>query len=690
MNTKQFKTVFLSTIVAILVQGSSWAQESSFNSKFQEASRLEEEGEVSRAYDIWKSLASENPDNGNVNYRAGLAFLNAANQKSAALPFLERAIEIGIAKNWDPISPSEKKSPIEVYYHLGRAYHLNYKFDKAQEAYTNFIEQAPAKHFMQAQALLGNAQVDHARILTKNPVEFNITNLGPVINTDENEYSPVISIDENALFYTSRRLRPDSSNLGIKDRNTGEYFEDIYASYKNRKGEWQTPELLEINTSDHTATMNVSVDGQTLFLYQDDNGVGNIYESKLVGETWSEPIKMEGVNSNAWETHLALSADGQTAYFVSNRNGGIGGRDIYKVKKLPTGKWGQAQNLGPKINTPYEEDAVFISPDELTLYFSSQGHNSMGGFDIFTTTLDENGEWSEPVNIGYPINTVDDDVFFVTSADGKRAYYSSVKESGYGNKDIYIIDLPRPQEVRLALLKGTIIAGDDAGLPSNMLIKVTNKATNDVTIFTPRQRDGSFVAILPPCYDYDVAYEIDDKVVARDAFTIDCESAYQEIYKELLLNPVRIGPDGTASIVVEEEDGTVVVASTGGDLQPANFLRYFGYNETKLSAEEEIFKSFMSNLKKMVETKGSAEITVIGSASKVPTKTYGNNQRLADERASESKKRIEKHAAEMGIDTSRLSFVKVEGKVQGPEYKGDATAKRSEYRKSQYVEITAK
>lgn len=690
MNTKQFIHLPMVFLLLVLTGQTSLAQNESFSARFQEANRLEEEGEMNQAFMIWSQLAAENPQNGNVNYRAGRAYLSAPNQKRAALPFLELAIGLGISKNYDPISPNEKKSPVEVYYYLAKANHLNYKLDDAKEAYGKFIQEASSKHFLQKDALLGQQQVEHALALLKTPVEFSIENLGAVINSEFADFSPVISIDENALFFTSKRLRADSANYGIKDRVVGGYFEDIYASYKNRKGEWQEPELLDINTLDHTATINVSVDGQTLFLYQDDGGIGNIYESKLVGETWSTPIKMEGINTNNWETHLALSADEQTAYFVSNRNGGYGGRDIYFAKKLPNGNWGQAQNLGSNINTMYEEDAVFISPDELTMYFSSQGHNSMGGFDIFTTTRNDAGEWSKPKNIGYPINTVDDDVFFVTSADGKRAYYSSVRDSGYGEKDIYLIDLPEPQEVRLALLKGLIIPAESASLPDNMVITVINRGTRESTIFTPRQRDGSFVAILPPCYDYDVEYEIDGMIVARDTFSIECDLAYQEIYKELLLNPVQMGEDGTAWIVRDQTDEVAVVSSTGGSGKPATFKRYYGYNETNLAEEEQLFSEFMTNLKDVVDRKGRADISIEGSASKVPTETYGDNNKLANLRANGAKKRIIDNAKSKGINVNQLNFVKVEGKVQGPEYSGNARVSADEYRKFQYIDIIAK
>jgi len=679
MNLKVFLYPFVPTVIVVLLSLNLYSQESSFSSKFQEAVRLDEENELSQSLVIWTQLAGENPENYNVNYKAGRAYLLSFNRKNAALPFLQKAAKGKISRNYDPISPNEKDVPVEVYYYYAKALHLNYEFDKAEENYDLFIRNAPVKHFLYPEAELGLNQIANAKILMRNPVEFEIENLGAVVNSEYPDFSPVISVDENALFFTSARLRADSSNFGVFDQATGLHFEDIYVSYKDRNGVWQEPELLSINTAQHNATVNVSVDGQTLYIYRDVNG-GDIYESRLVGETWSEPVPVsDQINSSAWETHLTITPDGQTIYFVSNRRGGLGGRDIYRVNKLPDGQWGKPFNLGPKINTPYDEDAVFISPDSQTLYFSTTGHNSMGGFDIMYSTLDENGEWSEPTNIGYPINTTDDDVFFVTSADGRRAYYSSVRESGYGEKDIYLIHLPDPQNVNLAILKGTIIAADGGQIPDDIVVFINNRETGNSQTYTPRARDGVFTAILPPCNHYDILYQINGKIEARDTISVGCDLDYQEINRELLLNPLLIAADGTAFIM----------SSTSGDAVPAEFKKYFGYNQQTILHEEEMYANFMSGIAKIVKTKGKAEITIVGSASKVPTRSYTSNQVLAENRAESGKKKILDNAAKYSIDASKLIFKSVKGVVQGPDYQGDYKDGADKYEKFQYIEIKA-
>jgi len=525
-------------------------------SLFEEANMLMEEKFYNQAADRWLELLDQNPQNSNYNWKLGEAYMKSYNQKSKALPYLKVAAELrGSSQGgfntsgYDPFDPKEKNAPPQVDYYLGKAYHLNGEFDSADQYYQKFIDESEPKNDFYPLALHGMEQTANARKLTVHPGKFNISNVGPVINSEYPDFSPVISVDGNALFFTSRRVRPDSSNVGIIDPMAGLPYENIFVSYKDRTGIWQTPEALNINPVEgHIASVNVSADGQTLIIYKDDAGDGNLYESKLVGELWSEPVKMgSDINTKSWETHGALSADGNTFYFVSNRAGGYGGRDIYRVVKLPTGEWSKAQNIGNVVNTPYEEDAVFIHPNGRTMYFASTGHNSMGGFDIFTTDLQADGTWSAPKNIGYPLNTVDDDIFFVTTADGRRGYFSSDKTGGFGEKDIYFVDFPEEMGAEgLAVLKGFIVPPPGEQLSPTTILYVTDKETGEVKSYKPRQRDGVYVAILPPCKNYNLDYRVDDKTIHTEDIFVECESAYQEINKEVYLNPVAL--DGKADI----------------------------------------------------------------------------------------------------------------------------------------------
>jgi tetratricopeptide (TPR) repeat protein len=725
----------------------------SFNWKFEEGNKLMEEKLFNQAADIWSKLLATDPDNANLSYKLGYSYFQSYNQKSKALPHLEQAARARSAgkyggfntAGYDAFDPKERNAPVEVDYYLGRAYHLNDQFDKADSFYQKFLDEVDERHELRPAAIRGKEQTANARILKADPVEYTLSNAGPVINNDLPDFSPVLSVDGNALFYTSRRVRPDSSNANVIDAIAGLPYENIYVSYKDRDGNWQAPELLNINPTGagHLASANVAADGQTLFIYRDDGGDGNIYESKLVGEVWSDPVLMgSDINTKAWETHGTLSADGNTFYFISDRKGGVGGRDIYRVVRLPDGTWSKAQTLSTTVNTPYDEDGVFIHPNGRTLYFSSQGHNSMGGFDVFVTDLQENGSWGVPQNLGYPLNTVDDEVFFITTADGRRGYFSSDKIGGFGEKDIYFVDLPSELETEgLTVLKGFIIPPPGGTLPPSTILYVTDKSSGEVKTYKPRQRDGVYVAILPPCKEYNLDYRVDDRTVHTENIFVECESAYQEINKEIYLNPVSLaGPATMADLpkgsppgkkekgtpaktdvprktAKEPEVPTGVVAkgdtSEKPDAQPVartdqrtdaqkketgatrttpdasyadEYTKMYAYNAKDIDLNEARWRAFIDVVVGLIEKNGEARVVIEASASKVPTRTFGTNENLSRQRMEDARKRIVEAVGARGKDANLLKLEAVNNLVQGPRY-GSDPQNTEKYEKYQYVKL---
>jgi tetratricopeptide (TPR) repeat protein len=701
-------------------------ENTSVNWKFEEANKLMEEKLFNQAAEIWSELLTTDPENGNLSYKLGYAYFHSYNQKAKALPHLEKASQVRSAGSngsfnttgYDPFDAKERNAPVEVDYYLGRAYHLNSQFDKADQLYQKFLDEVDEKHALRPAAKRGMEQTANARTLRASPVDYSVSNAGPVINKELPDFSPVLSVDGNALFYTSRRIRPDSSNRGIIDPIAGLPYENIYVSYKDREGNWQAPELLNINPVEggHLATANVAADGQTLFIYRADGGDGNLYESKLVGELWSEPVLMgSDINTKAWETHGALSADGNTFYFISDRKGGFGGRDAYRVVRLPDGTWSKAQNLGNEVNTAYDEDGVFIHPNGRTLYFSSQGHNSMGGFDIFYTEQQDDGRWSLPQNLGYPLNTVDDDVFFITTADGRRGYFSSDQIGGYGEKDIYFVDLPSELESEgLTVLKGFIIPPPGESLPPSTILYVTDKSTGEVKTYKPRQRDGVYVAILPPCKEYNLDYRVNDVTVHTEDIFVECESSYQEINKEIYLNPVSLA--GPASIVDlpkgsppgKKETGIPVVAGVAGaDKKPLTdaelkekgathvapdaryadeFTQFFAYNAKDIDENDARWKQFVDVVVGLIEKNGEAKVVIEASASKVPTKTFGTNENLSRQRMEDARTRLVEAIKARGKDANLLKLEAVNNLVQGPRYQGDYQ-NTDKYGKFQYARL---
>jgi hypothetical protein len=516
------------------------AQDESFRQSFLEANTLMEEKQYNVALPIWLNLQTEQPANFNVNYKVGVCYIYSANNKAKALNYLVKAVQ-NTTKNYDPFSSSEKKSPIESYFYLARAYHINYELDNAMLNYNSFKEKISKKHYLFNEVDHHLEQCKNAKIAVANPVNIKVSNMGLLINSPLADYSPVLSIDESTIYFTSRRIRKDSSNYYIKDIEDGQHYEDIYVSY-NYDGVWTEPQLIGINTEGHDAVINISSDGQTLFLYKDDGGDGNIYASNLEDGEWATPYKLSSdINLESFESHAHISPDGNFLYFVSNRDKGIGGKDIYMCKKLPNGEWAQAQNLGDIINTPYDEDGVFIHPDGKTMYFSSKGHSSIGGFDIFYCIKDDAGNWSKPVNMGYPVNSTDNDVFFVTSADGKRGYYSSFQEKGYGDKDIYKISLEDADAKPLTLLTGYIKVIGRPELPSDAVVTVINNETEErERIYKPRKKDGKFSIILEPGNEYHIVYSAAGFSQEEDLY-IPPISSYQEINRGINLDDVVFG-----------------------------------------------------------------------------------------------------------------------------------------------------
>ncbi len=281
-----------------------------------------------------------------------------------------------------------------------------------------------------------------------NPAAFSIVTVGGAINSEFDDFAPVVNEDETLMIFTSRRR---DGNLNENVFSDNKPYEDIFFSEK-KNGVWSPAQNIGeiINTEFHDSNLALSADGKQLFLYKDDNN-GDIYESYRKDDgTWSYPQSMsENINSEGFkESSISISPDGTILFFSSDRPGGQGGIDIYYSIKDENGEWTRSRNLGPIINTEFDDDGPFIDYDGKTLYFSSQGRKGMGGYDIFRSEYDSaESKWAEPVNVGFPINTPDDDVYFVSTKDGKRGYYASVREDGQGFTDIYQVTILKEDEV---------------------------------------------------------------------------------------------------------------------------------------------------------------------------------------------------------------------------------------------------
>ncbi len=516
-----------------------------FEKNFNLAEGLLEKGDFQQALLLYQELLKMDSDNSNLNFKAGFCYINTVTEKTLSIPYFQKAIK-DVNLRAVPESFQEKSAPIESYLYLAKAYHLNYEFAKAinlLDTIKILIPNYKEEFTENIDGLEENCK--YGIELMKYPVKIFVKNLGSTINSEFDEHSPVFSADESTLIFTTKR----KGNIDDKMTEDGQYFEDIYIASKKDDSLWNPPVSISanVNTSGHEASIGLSVDGQELFIYKDESNMvnekdGNIYYSKLEGDIWSKPVKLgPTINTKYNENHASISADGEQLYFTSDRPGGYGGLDIYVSNKLPNGEWGPAKNLGTIVNSSDDEIGPFIHPDGVTLFFSSKSHMNMGGFDIFFTSKDENGEWTEPTNIGYPINTTVDDVFYMPTPDGMRAYYASQQAGGVGRNDIYLLSLPESEEKSLTVMSGVITLADGSQ-PKSVTITVTDIDTKDVIgTYTPNSKTGKYLFVLKSGKNYNVTIDADGFLPFTDNLMVKKGTAYQQIQKAVKLDPIILG-----------------------------------------------------------------------------------------------------------------------------------------------------
>lgn len=446
-------------------------------------------------------------------------------------------------------SPEEKGKAIEIIeqvkitnpeynlvnFYLAKAYAVNYEFDKAVNLFNMYLagnissEEEEKGLALQMIQNCKNAKEILADTITQNIVE----NIKYPINSQYSEYVPVISADGAVMIFTYRGIKSKGADKVNQSMGSVDYNEDVFISYK-KNGDWTEPVSIgdNINTDGHDAAIALSVDGQTLFIYKsENNNMGDIYVSQLKGNSWTKAEKLKGdVNKNdSWEGSASLSANGKVLYFASDREGGRGGRDLYKAELQSDGSWGNVQNLGYTINTAYNDDAPFIHPDNKTLYFSSEGHTSIGGYDIFYSKLDEYGSFGEAVNIGYPINTIDDNRYFVLAADGKTGYYSGGGENSIGEQDIFKIITGKVGKPVLALLLGNVYYNDVVTGSFMNLYRADNGEMEGS--FKSNTETGKYVMALTPG-KYEIEVELESGEIVRDSLNLTEIKEYVEMYKD--------------------------------------------------------------------------------------------------------------------------------------------------------------
>jgi len=484
----------------------------SFKSLYFKSLHYLEVYDYSAALDILLEMKELDPENCNTHFFIGNCLMNLPNREKEAIPYYEKALE-SLTIAYKIANPREKNAPIDAIELLGNAYHMNYEFEKAIEKYEfygNFLSE------YNEDAVRSNARKirrsKNALKLVQNPVDVKIYPL-ETVNSEFSEYKPLLNAQENTMFFTAKK--PDGLTDNKDDQ--GDFYEHIYFSEKVGNN-WTQAKLMPspINTKKSTSALYLSADGQYLLssMVNNDNNIGplgrGIFESYKNGNVWTDPqIFQNKVNTSYLETSANMDLNKNMVFFVSDRDGGLGGKDLWMIKKLDNGSWSSPQNLGEPINTEYDEESPYFHSDGKTLYFSSKGHSSIGGLDIFKSELDKELNWSSPKNMGYPINTVNDDLSFVPTVTGNRAYFSSVRNGGKGKSDIYEMILPNQEESSLAVYKGKVT--NQNGKPiKNIEVSVQNDKYYPVyKEFQINKSSGKFVFVFESGNFYNIKFDID-------------------------------------------------------------------------------------------------------------------------------------------------------------------------------------
>lgn len=589
--------------------------------------------------------ANADPANIKANFEAGHFYLKTVG-KDLAVKYFLRVYERNPGYRFD------------LEFWIGKSYQYGLEFDQATDFFNRYkqkLNQNPTYRGTDRVDLVtvdrSLMECENGRDFVSHPGNYAIVNLGREVNSEWEDYAPVLNENEDELIFTSRR-KQDNLNDDVFEDNKP--YEDIFISRKV-DGAWVKATNIgrTVNTQFHDSDLGMSADGKTLFIYKDGNG-GDIYScQRLSDNRWGEPKSLPGlVNSSYAEKSVSISRDQSILFFASNRPGGYGGLDIYSATKDSKGEWTNVKNLGPSVNTDQDEDGPFIDYDGVTLYFSSKGWKNMGGFDIYKSTLNKsNSTWTTPENLGYPINTPDNDIYYVSTRGGQRAYYSSVRDDAMGYDDIYMIGppeprsepvstkvLPPPDTTAVAVaepkppvrepqnipLRFVVTAVDaETGAPVDALIKLQGQRDN-VIVAGQRQAPGNYVFSITATEAKDYRLSVEREGYAFQNLNLRLEAASAAPVTQTRNVELKRLSVGTVS----------VLRNIYFDFDKATF-RTESYNE-------------LNKLDRMMQQNPALTVEISGHTDNVGGSTY--NQKLSQKRA----EAVKDFLISRGIDARRI------------------------------------
>ncbi len=597
-----------------------------------------------------------NPDNAELNYRLGVCYLYT-DDKYEAIKYLVRAYELKPLVNKD------------IRYLLGRAYHQVLEFDKARDQYLLYSQDLSPEEKVELSGEIEKLiqECKNGKELIQHPVRLIIQDLGPEVNSEYDDYNPVFAYNDSALYFTSRRpfgKKPDHSEVDYK------FLEDIYVSSID-DGRFSEARRMgkPFNTKHNEAVVGVSPDGARMFIYKGDIEGGDIQVSTINPEKmkWKKPDELKGkLSSDATETSAALSPDGRELYFISDDpKTSRGGKDIFVSTLDSKGKWQEPKNLGTLINTSYNEEGVFITADGKYMYFASNGHNSMGGYDIFRSERTEVGNWSEPENMGYPINSPDDELFYITDKTGKYGYYSAIRQEGLGARDIYKVIFLGAEKEMLTATKDTLIAGpepgtvpgfitmptmlnidtayiltgfvrDTMGRDTTVLAKLSfiNAATGEVEASAMTINGGRYTARLNSAKPYGVEINANGYLYFLDVIDLTDADGDEPVTKDFFLQRIEVGTKVVLENIYFETGKAVLTPASYNSIdQVLRFLENNASVKLEISGHTDNTGSYKVNAKLSEQRAKSVVDYLIGrgiNAERLTYKGYADSQPIAD------------------------------------------------------------
>ncbi|MFT3739052.1 MAG: OmpA family protein [Breznakibacter sp.] len=527
---------------------------------------------------------------------------------------------------------------LPAYFSLGKAQYLEGSFEDAIASFRRYERLSQKrKGALKVDEWVIRAQF--AQEAVRNPYKFEPQNLGSNVNSDYDEYWPSLTADEQTLVFTVRVPRDTVLyKLGNLPQGPGYFQEDFYESTRAEDGSWIPRRRIDppLNTESNEGAQTLSADGNWMFFTgcgrKDSKGSCDIYFSQRTINGWTKPVNIGGpVNTPFWETQPSFSADGRTLFFISNRSGGMGKNDVWSAQVVEIdGKgvpiFGNLKNLGEGVNTAGDESSPFIHPDARTLFFSSEGWPGMGNMDVFVSRLGEDNKWMQAVNLGFPINTANEEVGFVVNARGDRAYYSSDGLAGnHGGKDLYVFELPqvlRPDPV--SYVKGRVFDADTHSPVGADFELLRLKDGQLVVSSRAGAHDGGFLFCLPPNQNYALNVSHPGYLFYSDNFDLsNMHDASQPRLMEIALTPIKIG-------------GNVVLNNV-----------FFDTNSIVLKDESQVE---LDKLVLFLEMNPTVKIELQGHTDNVGTMAF--NIDLSTKRA----QTVVNYLVEKGVGLSRLSY----------------------------------